>query len=260
MTKSNFFREFPSAVCLSIIFALPLQAYQKPPEVDEHAWNVASPHFLPEDHPYKAKLDKIFCAKKRRLRSLITLDFGGFKVIANNPLTSLAVVSHPKLKGVVMKILTDDSPLADWYNFAQRAQGSKVIRERIDQLGWQNEFTVPKKWIYPLPQNDFEDINGIPKKQFILVVEKMRVGRMEDQKQLWKSSMITEDKIQKLYVLLEQLGLLDSVYTDNIPIDREGRITFIDTEHFYKWPVPYHRMTSIFRKSLQPYWHNLVGQ
>lgn len=62
------------------------------------------------------------------------------------------------------------------------------------------------------------------------------MGLLSDSKneEAWESTKkIRKSKLEALFHLLKEEKLIDSVYIDNIPFSRNGKITFIGTEHYH---------------------------
>lgn len=243
------------------LLLLPLSAYEKPDSISDDGWEEIQPYLVDETSSLKKKLDKIFSPKKRPSRSPITLKLAGFEIIRGNPRNGMISAKHPKLKGKVIKIFPDDNAFGnDWFNFLTRVKGAEFIRELIRHHEWEEDFAVPNKEIYVLPADDFAPIDNFPKKHFALVVDEVKMHSYETHLLLWKSHLITEDKINKLFILILEGGLIDSVYIDNIPLNKKGKITFVDTEHFQKNPIPFSRFDQFLNPAMQSYWQRLTGR
>lgn len=242
-------------LCLFLIVAA--YAYERPETVGEAQWDYTAPYFLPEDHPAKGALDQLFST--RVIASPGSLRDAGFKTVAFNMKTGVHVLRHKKLKGYVIKLYTDDwGGVCDWCMWVKRAKGANYIREAIDRHGF-TSFTVPKKWVYPLPHETYPN-NAVQAKDFIMLVEDLEPVDEMHNKILWKSSLVTHARLNEFYILLNEVGLLDSVYSDNVPFVTGGKIGFIDTEHFHEWPVPMPKITLFLNKKMGAYWMQLVNQ
>lgn len=233
-------------------------AYTKPAGVPQHVWDATAPYFLPETHPMKPKLDEIF-SKARVTQNLDTLKKAKFKFKKRAKADNIIIAKHPKLKGVLLKLYTDaQSNLADWPMWVQRINGANHIRSIIANHNYKT-FVVPKKWIYPLPANPAPAPGPNPK-YFVLVVEDMRLVDSLTNENMWKSSQfVYEGVLSALYTIMQEGGLLDSIYIDNIPFNKDYKIAFIDTEHYDKRPVPYSRLTKWLPSSKQAYWTSITG-
>ena len=235
------------------------QTYSRNPQVPEDVWTTLEPYFLPSHHPIKPKLDRLF--SKRITRSKTTFEQAGFDKIQERQSTNIIVGFHPQLKGYLIKAYLDTQPpLCEWMNWLERIKGAEMIRSILKQNREFQRFKVPKKWIYPLPSpsKDLSSTAYHPK-HFILVVEKMDILSHQENLKSY-SKKIQKDTLTALYHILKEGGLLDSVYPDNIPFCRDGKIAFIDTEHHHKGPVPYEKLTPFLSPSMQRHWNQLISQ
>lgn len=228
--------------------------YERPEHISAIVWQAVEPKLLPYGHPIKSKLDKIF-KKNGVLHDVTTLDAAGFFLLpVNNPAHTL-VAKHPKIKGYVFKLFTDiQVERNEWEYWLQRIQGAELIAEAIQKNDLGGYFKVPKKWIYLIPSNIEPE-----EKTFLLVAEDMKIVDHKKNRSLWKNQ-VTTDLLDALYFLFESVGLLDSVYIDNIPFSKDKKIAFIDTEHTLKWPVPYHKLNGRLSPEMSSYWIQLTRQ
>lgn len=242
---------------LPLLLLVSAYAYERPDSVGEAQWDYTAPYFLPEDHPIKEALDDVF--SKRVVASSDALKKGGFKTVAFNEKTGVYVLRHKKLKGYVIKLYTDDwGGVCDWCMWVKRAKGARYIREAINKHGF-SYYTAPQKWVYPLPRVPHEPGAAQPK-DFVMVVEDLAPYDEMHNKILWKSSFVNQARLNEFYILLNEVGLLDSVYPDNVPFVPTGKIAFIDTEHFHEWPVPLEKIPSFLTKKMGAYWMQLMRQ
>lgn len=241
-----------------LIYTTPVSSHTSYPYNDQvpiELWNFLEPYFLPSHHPIRIKLDSIF--KKRVTLSKETFERAGFKLISERPRTNVIVAKHPALKGYILKLLLDEHPnLDEWQKWVPRIEGARLIREVIKTNNFVH-FNVPKKWIYPLPKTGLS-ANNLNPKHFILIAEEMNLLSFRDNKNAYKER-ITPKMLDELFFLLSDCGLLDSVYIDNIPFDKSGKICFIDTEHYQKWPVRYDKLLKAFSPKMQIYWKRLIS-
>lgn len=242
---------------LSLVFLL--SAYEKPPHVGEPQWDFTSPYFLPEDHPAKASLDALF-KNGRPTANEKALHDSGFKKVAFNEKTGVWVLKHKDLKGYVIKLYTDDwTGVCDWCMWVKRVKGANVIRDTIERHQFQSDFGVPHKWVYPLPLETYNAQAPQPK-DFIMLVEDMDLIDKHYNLVFWKSKLVDETRLNHLWIILTEAGLLDSVYPDNIPFNSKGQIVFIDTEHYHEWPIPYIKIATFLNKKMAGYWHGLINR
>jgi hypothetical protein len=208
--------------------------YAKSPFVDGATWDTLKPYFLPESHPIKKKLDHLFTRSRVGLSSE-TLKEAKFKLIGRKLPNHVQVCKHKDLKGYLLKLFTDDQYIGgEWIEFLHRIKGTEAVRQAVARRETKL-LKVPKKWIYPLPINPTPP-EGYLRQHFILVVEDMNIYSNEKNLHLWKTVM-TQELFKTLCAVLQEAGMYDSVYPDNIPFSKDGGLAFIDTRHYHMWPV-----------------------
>lgn len=226
--------------------------YVKGPCVSDEIWQQVLPYLLPENHPAKAALDRIF-SKKGLLKSKKDLKKAGFKLVKHDQ-NEMVIAKHEELKGYVIKAYLNSSPATDWALWRRRIQGAQLIQKSLDQHGYNHLMKVPKKWIYPLPVQD--ELGG---KNFILVAENMKILKGDENLLAFKEQM-TPQMLDALYIVIKENLLIDSIYADNIPFSKDGRIAFIDTEHFNDTtqPLKLYRLAQFLSKKMHAYWDQLL--
>ncbi|MBA2369446.1 MAG: hypothetical protein H0V82_10550 [Candidatus Protochlamydia sp.] len=218
-------------------------------------WVCLEPYFLPLDHPIKGKLDAIF-TKKRVTFSKESFEEAGFEKIKLRAPTNIVVGRHPALKGYLIKAYLDTQPyLIDWVNWMNRIAGAQSIQECIKRHDF-HHFEVPRKWIYPLPENPSPE-NLCNRKNFILIVKEMPILSNEKTLKFYRNK-ICPAQLDELFILFTELGLIDSIYPDNIPVTKNGKIAFIDTEHHHQWPVKLEKFKHFLSPAMQEYWQVLI--
>jgi len=227
-------------------------AYVRPPSVEVAVWRKLSPHFLPESHPLKPKLDKLFLTS-RVVQTSETLLEAGFENPYPRPFSLTIVTKHPKLKGYIFKLFTDSQEIEEWPFLHQRLRGAHLVRKAIKKHGFEEYFKVPEKWIYPL-RADPESLSHVHKTYFILIAEDMNVLKKMHNYAQWAGATMTPKHLDAFYTIVQEVGLSDSVHAFNAPFCKDGKIAFIDTQHFHTWPVPLQNLTRYLTKRLQPYW------
>lgn len=231
------------------------KGYTKSPYVSDEAWAAVQPYLLPENNPLKGKLDQIFRGS-RATASRQALVNAGFTYTQKQG-SHVITAKHSKLSGVVIKLLTDDNPNPDeWKGWVQRVKGAQLIQQGINEFKSSRYFKVPKKWIYPLPPEPSP--SGVYRRNFILIAEDMKLLPYEDNKMQWRCSK-DKKRLEALYKLQQKYGLNDSVRIANIPMCRDGRVAFVDTEVYYWFPVDYHPLLEYISTSLWDYWKQLTG-
>jgi hypothetical protein len=229
--------------------------YAPNPYVSEETWNAVKPYLLPENHPIKNKLDRIFSTR-------VTLNSNTIKKakFENNEarLYSKAVITkHPKLKGYYIKMYMDSQAgIDDAQQWITRVTGAMSIQDYINRNNLHKYFKVPQKWIYPLPPEPSPH-NGAHRKNFILVAEDMKILERKKNKSRWRKKMC-RPMLNQIYSITLELGLADCLYAFNMPFGKDGRIAFIDTEHHHKWPVPLGNLLRYLSPEMQAYWTQLM--
>lgn len=216
-----------------LFILLPLEGYQCPKAIDGQTWNQLKSYFLPENHPIKSKLDSIF-QDFNLPKTKETLKDKGFKKF-NLRKSGMIVCSHPKLKGYIIKLFPDGCPFQEWFPFIKRIQGSILIQAAIEANSYQSFFKVPKKWIYPLPHSNSRLET---QRNFILVVEDMQLCPPSSNVEYYYS-VISKKRLNALFTVITNNLLIDSIFIDNIPHCLDGKIAFIDTEHFLITSIPF---------------------
>lgn len=229
----------------------------RPDGVSNEVWGHVQPYLIPDNHPMKEKLDRIF-SKSRASHSTATLEMAGFSDIKKGPWSHATICKHYKLKGYLVKLFRDEQKgLSDWKQWVKRASGSKCVRDSIARHHWGRIMKAPRKWIYPLPNNPPAQ-PGVEKKNFILIAEDMKIISSSDNRALWKSREITQQLLDAIFTLITEEGLSDTVQAFNMPFSKDGRIALIDLEHHHEWPVPYGVLTRYLNSSNADYWEQLI--
>lgn len=245
-----------AALCLVACVELTAE-YVRPDSVSEQVWNELTPYFLPEEMPIKHKLDKVFAS--RPTRSFAGLKIAGFKIPRIRRAAKVVVASHPKIKGFLIKLYTDNVSFTDeWINWKRRIIGAQFIEKTVAELGYEHIFKVPKKWIYPLPPEPAGMTPGPHRKNFVLIVENMKILDPRKNEFWWRSIAMTPDKVEAIYTVFQKAGLADSVYPDNVPFCKDRKLAFVDTEHYRQWPVPFIKLLPFFNAEMQEYWLMLM--
>lgn len=236
-----------------------VSSYERNPYVDPEVWDSLAPYFLPFDHPIKPKLDELFGAFRTTL-SCDTLAYMGFKKPKMQHVTGIVIGRHRYLQGYILKIYTDDHNAKDeWRHWVRRIQGAQLIKNAIEKLGLQSKMTVPQKWIYPLPTEPSPP-PGVNRKNFILVVTDENLLKKEDNYFWWRSIAVTPKLLNSLYDVMQEVGLYDSMHVDNIPFTKKGKIAFVDTEIYNKWPIQFEKLAVYLSPLMQDYWLNLIAE
>lgn len=250
-----------SALLIFVCADIAAKEYVRNSLVDEQLWNTLKPHFFPADHPIKQQLDKIF-SKHRVLKDIDSMKRAGFKNPYPRKWTHLVVTKHSKLPGFILKVYLDKQryhrKMPEHQFWLMRIEGAERIRNEIKKRNLEGLYKVPRKWIYPVPEKPSPPKKYV-RKNFILIEEDMDILSNEDNIKQWGSNPAVNQKMLfELFQLLNDLGLWDCPKPDNMPFCKDGRIAFIDTQTFFKWPVKHDRLTPFLNPSLKPYWENLI--
>ena len=234
----------------------------KPSHIQDNVWNQVEPFLLPEDHPIKPVLDKIFTQSRATL-SIKSMKQAGFINPYPRKWTHLIVTRHPEVPGYIFKIYLDAQRYfkgkKEYEHWLQRIEGVRLIKEEIEDRGWEHAFKTPIKWIYALPSEPSPP-KEFKRKNFILVEEDMEILDTNANYEKWGSDEVTEDLLRAFFTICEELGLHDCAKPDNAPFSKDGKIAFIDTQSFYHWPVLYEKMTPYLSKEMQALWKKLTKE
>lgn len=190
-------------------------------------------YYLPEDHPVKSVLDVLF-KRNHPLLCLAAFESAGFKTYPRRKTSQTLCAKHPRLKGFLIKTFLDDQTevTEEWIHWIRRIEGARQLRAWIESHGYEHFFKAPQKWIYAVPLDPhFPKHPHFQTKRFLLVVEDMKILNSKENKKAWRTQ-VTEAHLNALYFALTENLLIDSLYIDNIPFSRDGRIAFVDTEHY----------------------------
>ncbi len=183
-------------------------------------------YLLPDDHPIKSKLDKLF-NRSRVLSSSSSLKKAGFKNTRERR-KGLIVTGHSNTPGYLFKIYLETANVDELSLFMKRINGAILIRNALDKNDYNHIMKVPQKWLYAVPEPLGLSAGKFPKR-YILVVEDMDIFSDDETRRLYKT-IITRDHLEALYTMLTTCLLSDSTWLPNIPFSHDGRIAFIDTE------------------------------
>lgn len=224
------------------------------PQVSSKMWTDVSTFLMPDDHKIKYKLDKIF-SKTRVTQNTQTLQAAGFEGVEIRKFSQMVVATHPKFPGYFFKIYLDDQDLDDHKLLLKRIQGAKNTKAAIDRHKFNHLFKVPKKWLYQLPDTP-APAKGSFRKHFILIAEDAKLESRTANKNFW-AGRITQEHLKALAIILREEGLNDSVYYFNVPLAKDGRLAFIDTEHHHNWPIYYEKTLPFLNPTMGAFWKDL---
>jgi hypothetical protein len=224
-------------------------------QVEPVVWLYLRPFFLPNNHPIKNKLDRLFST--RVTQNTETLRKAGFTKPTPMKFSKTIVTRNKNIPGYMFKFFSDDQKgLSDWQNCFNRVSGSIYIQEALNRYNINHLFVVPTKWIYPLP-GDPSPPGHLERKNFIVVETELDIYESKENNKMWKSPVINRNNLIWVYQLLQELGLSDSPYSFNMPITKDNRIAFVDTEHHHEWPVPLFKLSAFLKSDMAAYWKQL---
>lgn len=148
----------------------------------------------------------------------------GFTVFnrANNG--KIMVARHPAAPGLLFKKYTSDVSQKDQaQNFRRRLDGSRRLRAFCDQQRL-TRVVVPRKWLLELPERFSRRDTA-----YILVADQLDLMSEDQTKKTYQR--IDPDVLADLCAVLHEFRGMDS-NTKNIPFVTDGRVAFIDTEHW----------------------------
>lgn len=138
----------------------------------------------------------------------------GFKAVARKG--DILVGGHPSVDGYLFKRYLGMNVKKQLANYLNRIEGAKQLSACVNKFQLRN-VVVPKKWIYKVPEG------------YVLVVE--WIDLMEKDRVKAHYGKISDDVLRDLCVILFHFRGLDAGVR-NIPLTKDGRVAFIDTEHW----------------------------
>lgn len=151
----------------------------------------------------------------------------GFRIIRSSE-NKICVASHKSVDGYLFKKYVASGKRDDFDdqldNYETRLEGSRRMRDLIDSEGLQH-VACPQKWLRELP----EQFGSKRKASHILIVERFDLLDGEDSERQY--GKIREDVLADLCVALHAFRGLDST-AKNVPFTTDGKVAFIDTEHW----------------------------
>lgn len=227
------------------------------PTLTHEEWEVIAPYILPDSHPIKPAVDKIF-AVGRPVRNLDTLKEAGFNIITKGHWSETIIARHPEIYGFYVKLYIDEQDHVNEINrLMARVKGAKVAERLVEQHQWHKIFKVPRKWLYLLP-DDPNPIPDRPSKRMILLAEDMRILSKKDNYRKWEQPNLDKKIIDAVFQLLIEGGFSDSPMAFNLPFTKDGRIAVIDNEKYNKHPVPCHKLLHYLSPKSKRHWKHLI--
>lgn len=221
--------------------------------------NRMKPFLLPEKNPLKTQLDAIFNAF-RATENYETFSQAGFQTFSFRPSTYILVARHPSVPGHIFKVYLDSEArqkdkMPGWLWLTMRCEGARNVRQLIKKRKMKY-FSVPDKWLYPLPiQPSPKSFAGPFPQPVILVVTDMNIVSDGESREAWKN-VITPQHLDELYCILSH-GYSSTYVAENIPYTKNGKFSCIDTEH-PKRKLKYKSISRYLSTEMEQYWNKLV--
>ncbi len=149
----------------------------------------------------------------------------GFAVLDPAKVSECMVASHPSAPGYLFKKYADDVPPKEQRkNYQARIEGAEklaklVARERLQHV------VVPRKRLHELPKR----FRSRDRPSYVLVVERLDVLGPDESVLRYRD--VAEPVLRELLRVLVRFKGLDS-NAKNVPFTRDGRIAFVDLEHW----------------------------
>lgn len=210
-------------------------------------------HLLPYGSYTREALDTLFL-HSRAVQSPEAFIQSGFIPLIPIHSNKIVVATHPLIPGMIFKTYLDCYPVnksgtADWLWLSRRCILANKIRKSIEKNKY-TYFTVPKKWLYPIPGQGNERVHAL------LVAEKMNLVSHLENKEAWLN-LPQEALRQLLDIMLTEGG--QSYRPDNIWKTEEGKFAFIDTEYPHL-PPRFLEVIAYLSPETQHFWKMLVIQ
>lgn len=225
--------------------------------------DIPADYFLPDDHPAKPFLDKVF-SKPNVLASTDNLKKAGFIKPVERKLRGIVVGFHPDLKGYLTKMYLDSRAVNEIEKWTRRIEGARLIQACLDKYGYNNIMKVPGKWLYRIPEDPSPKKKPeiATKKHYLLVCENMNIYSDSDIWKLYKT-IVKPYHLNALYNVLVDCKLIDSTWILNIPFSYDGKIAFVDTEFAGKSLMIWQRLPNLAKylsSEMAGYWMDLIDR
>lgn len=208
-------------------------------------------HLLPYDSKARKELDSLLNGV-RFVESPEAFVQAGFTPLIPIHKNKIVIATHPALPDMVIKTYLDCYPVnksgfPDWLWLARRCTLASKIRKSIAKNKF-NHFTVPHKWLYPIPNTSNERVHAL------LIEEKMNLVSVEENREAWLT--IPKEALKELLeIMISQGG--QSYRPDNIWKTKGGKFAFIDTEYPHL-PPRFLEIVSYLDAETQNYWKMLI--
>lgn len=213
------------------------------------------PYLLPLKNPIKKSLDPLF-KHPEVLETDHSLSQAGFITLFSQANSFIRVAKHPSVPGYLFKIyphteMRQKQGKPGWEWLVMRCKGAENVRNLIKRKKLRH-FTVPDKWLYPLPTPSPTHPNKQP---IVLVVTDMKLVSKEETVKAWKNK-ITRRHLDELFCIISH-GYSSTYLVHNIPYTGKGKFSCIDTEH-PKRNLSYKKVKYFLSEEMNQYWDKLV--
>lgn len=151
----------------------------------------------------------------------------GFKILRESA-NKIVVASHPSVEGYLFKKYVNsgkrEDPADQLENYVTRVEGACKLRALIADRRLRN-VAVPRKWLRELPAC----FGSRGKPAHVLIVDQLDIVDSDESEREY--GRISTDVLRDLIVVLHAFRGLDST-AKNVPFTSDGKIAFIDTEHW----------------------------
>lgn len=216
------------------------------------------PYLLPIDSSLKPTMDSLF-SSSRVIENESSFALAGFHTLFAQENSFIRVAQHASLPGFLLKVYLDSEHrqkkgMPGWEWLTRRCEGAKNIRHLIKRKNLKY-FTVPDKWLYPLPAPSTTEIAKDSIQPVVLVVTRMNLVSTEETLEAWLTK-ITPRHLDELYCILSH-GYSSCFLMLNIPYTTEGVFACIDTE-YPKRTMDFAKVKKYFSPEMQLYWEELI--
>ena len=116
-------------------------------------------------------------------------------------------------------------------------------------------FCVPDKYLYPLPELPKKIKPEHIQKPIVLLVTDMNIMGKEETEKAWKKA--NKALIDELFCVVSH-GYASANLTQNVPLCKNGKFAFVDTEHPKRTKFQYRDALYYLSPKMKTYWKKLV--
>jgi hypothetical protein len=149
----------------------------------------------------------------------------GFTILDPAKVTECMVAAHPSAPGHLFKKYTNNVSLKEQgKNYETRIAGAEALAKFIDRKCLQH-VVVPRKHLHELPKK----FRTHDRSSYVLVVEHLAILGKDESERRYHD--VAEPVLRELLRVLARFKGLDS-NAKNVQFTRDGRIAFVDLEHW----------------------------